>query len=159
MENKAMVVVDENGEVMESAIQSVPAMSDLFSAESAAVFTSEGLIFDDTPAGKFALHKIKTSPAYKLSNERGKTLKITGFICQWVQVKSRVTGELETAPRIILVDENGEGHVCVSNGMLNALKMIVQDVGQPSKELPFTVKIGSGKTDKGEFLTLELVGI
>lgn len=97
-------------------------------------------------------------PAHKLSEMIGKVITICNVYCETIQMVSEKTGEVVTAPRIVLFDDQGNSYQCVSIGIFGALKKVFQIFGAPDtwqNPLQFEVK----QLEKGakRLLSLNLV--
>lgn len=85
-----------------------------------------------TPADKAILFKAMNNPEHRIKAEVNLTVKVKDLFCEMVDLVDPDTGELTTVPRIVLVDEKGEGHVAVSIGIFNAVKKLIQVYGTPT---------------------------
>lgn len=57
------------------------------------------------------------------------------------------TGEKVPTPRVILIDDKGEGYQCVSWGIYSALNKIMAFMGEPTWDTPLPLKVT--QTQKG----------
>jgi hypothetical protein len=76
----------------------------------------------------------------KIDNNLGKEINLANFIVQPVELQNRLTGEVNTAPRIVLIDADGAAFHATSIGLLSSLRNIISVLGEPS-EWPAPVKI------------------
>lgn len=61
----------------------------------------------------------------------GETINLTNFIVQPVDLVN-ATGEVNTAPRIVLIDADGTAYHATSVGLLTALRNVTGVLGEPS---------------------------
>ena len=73
-----------------------------------------------------------------------------------LELVNKETGEFEKAPRIVLIDDNGEAYECVSVGMFSALKKLIATFGEPTWEQPIPVVVKQEKVANGSMLTLSV---
>lgn len=116
-------------------------------------------ITGETKQDKVRIYNAISNPANALSDCKGEILEIKDVIAHYVQMESMEdTGEIITAPRIVLIDKEGATYACVSTGIMQSLKQIFMLFGTPTWEDPVKVKVIEKKGRKGyKFLSLELV--
>lgn len=93
---------------------------------------------------------------HKLSDYINKVIKVKDVYVETVKVKDR-KGEIVDAPRVVLIDVNGEGYGCVSQGVYGALRKLFVVFGVPTwnDPVPVEVKQVQGK-DSNRILTLSV---
>ena len=62
----------------------------------------------------------------------GKTINLRNFIVQSIDMADEKTGEMREAPRVILIDDQGNSYHAISHGIMSALTNVVAVVGEPS---------------------------
>jgi hypothetical protein len=94
-----------------------------------------------------------------LDNNLGKEIALVNFIIQPVDIANRLTGEVNTAPRIVLMDANGTAYHATSIGILSSLRNIMSVLGEPATwPAPVNVKIIKQKGNNGfSFFTIQFV--
>ena len=105
---------------------------------------------------KAKLYNIMSNPTHKVGDFINKTIQVKDIYVETIELEDEDTAETVTAPRIVLVDTEGESYQAVSKGVFSALARIIKIFGEPTWEggLPCTVKqISLGKN---QMLTLEL---
>lgn len=158
-ENEAMIV-NEEAEVYDEkgAKAELMSMSEVFSNSGMNEVLSS-FAADDSPESKLYMHKLKTNTEDRLQNHLNEEIVMTGFIAHWVQTRNERTGELEMAPRMVIIDDQDHSYACVSVGVMNAMKTIVQDLWMPSKEQPIIIKpVRKQGKNRYEFTTIEVIG-
>lgn len=132
-------------------------VSDDLTQSAAAMFCS---IANDTPAaGRMIYNALGTST--RLADMIGKVLEITDVIAEPTLV-NRPDGTQGQVTRVILIDTEGHGYSCVSQGIYNAVKRLIGVFGLPhwSEPLPLQVKQVQRRGQDGQprnVLTLELM--
>ena len=86
-------------------------------------------------------------------------IPLVDFIIQSVQIADEKTGELNIAPRITLIDENGNAYSATSIGVLSSVEQFVAVIGEPDTwEEPVVVRAVEERGRRGyRFMTLKLV--
>ena len=78
----------------------------------------------------------------KISDMINKRIKVMHIYIEIIQVLSEQSGEMVNAPRVILIDEQGNGYQAVSNGIYNAVKRMYALFGDPGDwDAPHTVEV------------------
>jgi hypothetical protein len=94
-----------------------------------------------------------------IGDHLGETLHLKDVIVLPVDLANSATGEIDTAPRVILIDKDGAAFHGTSIGMLSAVRNIFAVLGEPA-EWPETVPvkiIRKKGNNKFHFFTIELV--
>lgn len=97
------------------------------------------------------------NPQHKVADFINKTVNVTDVYAETLELVDEETGELEKAPRIVLIDDKGEGYETVSVGMFGSLKKLVAAFGEPTWEPPIPVVIEQQKVKNGSMLTMRAV--
>lgn len=109
----------------------------------------------ETDEDRKALYNAVNAPAHRLSEYIGQTITITDVYVEVVQITNEQTGEVTTAPRIVLFG-NGESWACVSTGVFGSLKKLFAVFGTPDTwEKPVTLQVKQIERGQGKrILTL-----
>ena len=85
-------------------------------------------------------------------------LKIKDIVVQTVEVVNETSGEVETAPRVIFLTDDGKAYAGTSVGLLSSVKNIITILGEPSEwEKPILFQVVEKRSRKGfRFLSLEI---
>jgi len=86
-----------------------------------------------------------------VADHLGETILLTDYVITEAQFVAKDTGELVTAPRVVLVGEDGKAYHSVSVGMLTALRNIRLAVGSLWGQKPVPVKVVRQKGNNGFF--------
>lgn len=94
------------------------------------------------------------------ASKDGFTIKVSNIVIQQVDVANEVTGEVETAPRVIFIDDKGKAYSALSKGLLQSVRNIIGLLGEPSTwDAPIAFKVTEKKSRRGfRFMTLEIAG-
>jgi hypothetical protein len=89
----------------------------------------------------------------------GKTINLKNYVVQPVELINEDTGEVNTAPRVILIDDNGTAYHATSTGLLSSLRNMNAVLGEPNVwPQPVPVKVVEQKGRNGfKFFTLKFV--
>lgn len=113
----------------------------------------------ETEENKAIVYNATTAPEFRVKDCINQTIELAHFAVTMVEVTNKETGEVTDAPHITLIDAEGNGYVCTSVGVFNALRNIVQAFGMPETwEHPrkFRVKQVNKSADVS-YLTLQAV--
>lgn len=108
---------------------------------------------------KKALFTAMNNPTARLEEKINVPLTITDIYVETVNFIDEKTGEIEVAPRIVLIDVNGESYGCCSMGVFGSLKKLIQVFGEPTWEDGVEVvatQVPSRRIKNGKVLTLKL---
>lgn len=90
---------------------------------------------------KVTLYNACNQPA-KLSEMINKQIAVRHIYIEIIPIISKVTGAVERAPRIVLIDKSGKGYQAVSLGIYNAVKQMLSMFGDPADwPAPHTVEV------------------
>lgn len=98
------------------------------------------------------------NPEYRIADYINKKIAVENFLIEIQEILNDETGEIERAPRVVLIDEKGKAYQSVSVGMLNAVKNAVQVFGMAPWEPALQVEIKQRPTKSGSMLTFDVVG-
>lgn len=121
----------------------------------AAFFSS---IKTDTFAGRINVGKA-LSNSQPIADNLGVEIALKDFVVQSVQIEDEKTGEVNEAPRVTLVDADGNAFHGTSVGLLSAVRNLIAQIGEPSTwDEPVNVKIVEERSRRGfRFMTIKLV--
>ena len=86
-----------------------------------------------------------------------KTISVTDIFSENCQLTDGKTGEVKTMPRIVLIDKDGVSYQCVSYGIYNSIKKLIQIYGLPTWEEPIDLLVKQIKAGDKNILSLEIV--
>lgn len=105
---------------------------------------------------KKLIYNASNNPTHKIDDYINKTIMLKDVFVEIIELVNDTTGEMEQAPRIVLIDEKGESFQCVSNGVFGSLKKLIAIFGEPTYVEPIPVVVKQVKVKRGTMLTLEV---
>lgn len=113
-------------------------------------------IKEDTLEAKKLVYNASNNPSHKIDDYINKEIALKDVFVEIIELANENTGELEQAPRIVLIDDEGESYQCVSNGIFGSLKKLMAIFGEPTWKNPIHVIVKQVKVKRGTMLTLEV---
>lgn len=110
----------------------------------------------ETMAEKALVFNAANNPQHKVNDYINKLIMLKDVYAETLELVNQETGEYEKAPRIVLIDENGEAYECVSVGMFSSLKKLIATFGEPTWDEPIPVIVKQEKVKNGSMLTLSV---
>lgn len=98
------------------------------------------------------------NPEYRIANFINKKIAVTDVLVEIRELLNEENGEIETAPRVVLIDEDGKAYQAVSKGIFNAVKNAYQVFGAAPWEPALEIEIKQVAVGKGSMLTFDVVG-
>lgn len=94
----------------------------------------------------------------RLADEINKEILLKHVYVEEVLLTNKETGEQQKAPRIVLIDDKGNGYSCVSTGVFSSLKKLFGTFGLPTSwSAPIKVRVKQiSKASDRKILTLEI---
>lgn len=108
-------------------------------------------------ADKLAIAAALTT-SIPIDENLNKEIKLTNFIVQPVDLTDS-EGNINTAPRVVMIDADGTAYHATSIGLLSSLQNIVSVLGEPSAwPAPVSIKVVKQKGNKGfSFFTVKFL--
>lgn len=151
--SEEMIVQEETGEVMSLSVPED--LTAAFSAGGDVMFST--FVVDDSDECRMKVYKMKNNPSQRISDVIGSEINMSGFLVHWIEQRD-AKGRPVMAPRIVLLDTEGETYVTVSVGVYNALKNIAQTLWMPTQDHPIKVTPVKRQGKHGyQFTTIEVV--
>lgn len=110
----------------------------------------------ETAEEKALVFNAANNPQHKVADFINKKIMVKDIYAETLELVNKETGEVDKAPRIVLIDEAGEAYECVSVGMFSALKKLIATFGEPTWEQPIPVVIKQEKVANGSMLTISV---
>lgn len=110
----------------------------------------------ETMTEKALVFNAANNPQHKVNDFINKLIMLKDVYAETLELVNQETGEYEKAPRIVLIDENGEAYECVSVGMFSSLKKLIATFGEPTWNEPIPVIVKQEKVKNGSMLTLSV---
>lgn len=110
----------------------------------------------ETPEEKKKLFKIANNPEFKIADMIGKTILAKDLYCEEVTLTNKETGETSVAPRIVIIDDKGQGYQSVSMGVFNAIKKVCAIFGNPTWKEPVKLTVVQKSLGKNRLFTFDM---
>lgn len=110
----------------------------------------------ETPQQKALVFNAANNPQHKVADFINKKIMIKDIYAESLELVNQETGEVDSAPRIVFIDDKGEAYECISVGMFSALRKLIATFGEPTWEEPIPVIIKQEKVTNGSMLTLSV---
>lgn len=120
--------------------------------------TSYCSLVANTEEEKTTLFNAMNNPDKRLKDCINEVINVKDVFVEVVQCQNKETGEVTTAPRVVLIDTAGIGYQCVSKGIFGALKKLFAVYGEPqnwASPLSLKIKLITLSADKN-VLTFEV---
>lgn len=98
------------------------------------------------------------NPEFRLANFINKRIKVENVLVEIRDLLNEETGEVETAPRVVLIDEDGKSYQAVSKGIFNAVKNAYSVFGQAPWTPALEIEVKQVAVGRGSMLTFDVVG-
>lgn len=108
----------------------------------------------DTYEEKAKLYKAANSPDFSVADVINQEIMLKDIYCEVAQVTNKKTGEVSQVPRIVLIDAEGKSYACLSSGIYNAVRKLIQCFGTPTWEQPIKVKVQQINKGQNRIYTL-----
>lgn len=110
---------------------------------------------------KAAAFNAMNNTQHRLADFINKKIKVTDIFCEVLTMtrEDPKTGEVveQKAPRIVFIDEKGEGYGCVSIGIYGALKKMIAAYGQPTWKPGITIEVKQVNRAEKQMLTFDVI--
>lgn len=110
----------------------------------------------ETADEQMILFNAMNNPEHRLADYINNIINVKDIFCEIVDCTNKETGEVNQAPRIVLIDDMGVGYACVSLGIFSAVKKLMQVFGNPTWETPLPVKVVQVTKGTNKMLTLQV---
>lgn len=102
------------------------------------------------------LFRALNQPTYRLSDFINREICIRDLICEEVTLTNH-DGVPTKAPRLVLIDTEGNSYNCISNGVYGAIQKLIMIFGMPTWQDGIKVKVVQINKGEKRMLNLELV--
>ena len=131
----------------------IPNVKDAMSAHASSSYSS---LRSGTLKEKAALYNAMSNPSHKVGDYINKVINVKDVYVELIELEDEDTHESVTAPRIVLVDTEGETYQAVSKGVFNALTRLIQTFGEPTWDDGLPLLVRQISLGKNQMLTLEV---
>lgn len=106
---------------------------------------------------KALVYNAMNNPTHRIGDCINKKLKIKDVLAELIELESEETGEMQTVPRVVLIDDKGESYQAVSTGIFNAVKKAIAVFGAPTWDEPLEIEVKQISLGKNQMLTFDVV--
>lgn len=107
-------------------------------------------------ATKAKVYNAMNNPEHKVGDMINKTINVKDVLVEIIELANEETGEVEEAPRVVLIDDKGKAYQAVSAGIFNAVKNAIQVFGAPTWDEPLPCLIKQVPVKNGSMLTFDI---
>lgn len=107
-------------------------------------------------ATKARIFNAANNPEHKVGDMINKVIMVKDILAEVIEIENEETGEVEQAPRVVLIDDKGEAYQAVSQGIFNAVKNAIQVFGAPTWDEPLPCLIKQVSVKNGSMLTFDI---
>ena len=107
-------------------------------------------------ATKAKVYNAMNNPEHKVGDMINKTINVKDVLVEIIELANEETGEIEEAPRVVLIDDKGQAYQAVSQGIFSAVKNAIQVFGAPTWEEPLPCLIKQVPVKSGSMLTFDI---
>lgn len=141
------------GETMsENALANVD-VRNAMSAQGSASYSS---LKTGTLKEKAALFNAMSNPQHKVGDYINRSIRVRDVYVEIIEIEDEDTHETVSAPRIVLIDMDGDSYQAVSKGIFSALSRAIQVFGEPTWEDGLPVIIKQISLGKNQMLTFDV---
>ncbi len=132
-------MMDEVKMTNEMAVVSGPSFIEELQSEKSSIFTT---LKATTMEEKANLFNAMNNPDKRISDMIGQIINVKDVFAEEIEIVNKETGEVNRAPRIVVIDTDGVSYQAVSVGVMSALKKLFGIFGLPTWEegIPLQVK-------------------
>lgn len=105
---------------------------------------------------KAALYNAMSNPAHKVGDYINKMIRVKDVYVEIIDLEDEDTKETVQAPRIVLIDTDGDTYQAVSKGVFNSLTRLISTFGEPTWEDGLPCVVRQISLGKNQMLSLEV---
>lgn len=105
---------------------------------------------------KKKVYNAMNNPDHRVGDFINKTINVQDVLAEEIELVNEETGELQTAIRVVLIDDKGKSYQAVSTGVYNAIKKLIAVYGAPTWDDPIPVIVKQISLGKNQMLTLDV---
>lgn len=105
---------------------------------------------------KAALFNAMSNPNHKVGDYINKSIRVKDVYVEIIELTDEDTGEVTNAPRIVLIDTDGDSYQAVSKGIFSALSRAIQVFGEPTWDDGIPVIVRQISLGKNQMLTFDV---
>lgn len=129
---------------------------DVRNAMSASGSASYSSLKAGTLKEKAALFNAMSNPNHKVGDYINRSIRVKDVYVEVIELTDEDTGEVTNAPRIVLIDTDGDSYQAVSKGIFSALSRAIQVFGEPTWDDGIPVIVRQISLGKNQMLTFDV---
>ncbi len=98
------------------------------------------------------------NPEFRIANFINKRIKVANILVEIREILNEDSGEIETAPRVVLISDEGKAYQAVSKGIFSAVKNAFEVFGAAPWDPPLEIEVKQIALGKGSMLTFDVIG-
>lgn len=99
------------------------------------------------------------NPEFRIGNFINKKIKVANVLVEVREFMDEESGEIDAAPRVVLISDDGKAYQAVSKGILGAVKNAYTVFGAAPWDPPLEIEIKQIPVGKGSsMLTFDVIG-
>ncbi len=98
------------------------------------------------------------NPQFRVADFINKQIKVANILVEIREILNEDSGEIETAPRVVLISDEGKAYQAVSKGIFSAVKNAFEVFGAAPWDPPLEIEIKQVALGKGSMLTFNVIG-
>lgn len=103
------------------------------------------------------VYNAMNNPTYKLADFINNEILVENVLIEINDILNDETGEIDRAPRVVLIAPDGTSYVALSKGIFNSVKNLYAAIGAAPWEGGIALKVVQRTVGKGKMLYLEMV--
>lgn len=105
---------------------------------------------------KAALYNAMSNPTHKVGDYINRSIRVKDVYVETIEITDEDTGEVVVAPRIVLIDTDGDSYQAVSKGVFSALSRAIKVFGEPTWDDGLPIIIRQVSLGKNQMLTFDV---
>ena len=105
---------------------------------------------------KAKLYNAMSNPTHKVGDYINRSIRVKDVYVEVIELTDEETCELVNAPRVVLIDVDGETYQAVSKGMFSALSRAIKVFGEPTWDDGLPIIIRQISLGKNQMLTFDV---
>lgn len=112
---------------------------------------------DATPEQRKVIFNAMNNPTHKLSDFINKRIKVENVLIEAVTNVNEETGEIETVPKVVLIDPDGVSYFSMSKGIFNSVRNLFSAIHPAPWPGGLDLEVIQIQAGRGKMLSLKMV--
>lgn len=105
---------------------------------------------------KAALFNAMSNPNHKVGDYINRSIRVKDVYVEVIELNDEDTGETIQAPRVVLIDTDGDSYQAVSKGVFSALSRAIKVFGEPTWDDGLPIIVRQLSLGKNQMLTFDV---